>query len=472
MSSSMPTPTPVQLHKPDRAQPEAGLRGRVVIQTHGCKLNQADSSMLARQFRQSGYTLVEEVSDADIYVLNACTVTATADSKARQSLRAARRANPDAVIVAAGCYPQRAAEELERMPAVSLVVGNQDKESLVRRAISAHLQVQGRNFEAAGPKDSPEFSGESISGNLPGRSRGMVKIQEGCDQVCAYCIVPKVRGRERSIPPQEIVAEVRRSGAEGCLEVALTGTQLGTYGFDIPGASLKKLIKAILDETEIPRLRVSSLQPQEIDQDLLRLWLEESRLCPHFHIPLQSGSDAILKAMRRQYDTTGFAETVSMIRQSIPHAGVTADLIVGFPGEKDCEFEESLAFVEDMRFSDLHIFPYSRRPGTSAAYLDGHLTEAVKKERMKQALKLARRSFQEFRSGQLGTTRPVLWESARNSGAGNTLSGLTDNYIRVDCSVEGSAGQYSGLPNSITLARLLELREDRVTAKPLFTKAN
>ena len=155
----MPTPTPVQLHKPDRAQPEAGLRGRVVIQTHGCKLNQADSSMLARQFRQSGYTLVEEVSDADIYVLNACTVTATADSKARQSLRAARRANPDAVIVAAGCYPQRAAEELERMPAVSLVVGNQDKESLVRRAISAHLQVQGRNFEAAGPKDSPEFSG-------------------------------------------------------------------------------------------------------------------------------------------------------------------------------------------------------------------------------------------------------------------------------------------------------------------------
>ena len=467
MSSSTPLPAPVLLHRPDRDQPEAGAGGRVVIHTHGCKLNQADSSILARQFRQFGYTLVEEVSNADIYVLNTCTVTATADSKARQSLRAARRANPEAVIVAAGCYPQRAAEELERMSDVSLVVGNEDKESLVRRAISAHREVKGRNLEATMLEFSPEVSGESVSGNLPGRSRGMVKIQEGCDQVCAYCIVPRVRGRERSIPPQEIVAEVRRRSAEGCQEVALTGTQLGTYGFDIPGANLNELIRTILAETDIRRLRVSSLQPQEINQALLQLWLEDSRLCPHFHMPLQSGSDTILKAMRRRYDTAGFAETVSLIRQSIPHAGITADLIVGFPGEREGEFEESLGFVEHMRFSDLHVFPYSRRPGTSAVYLDGHLTEAVKKERTKQALKLASRSFQEFRSRQLGTTRPVLWESSRNSGAGRTLSGLTDNYIRVECSVEDSSQRYGNLPNSITPARLLELRGDRVFAEPL-----
>lgn len=428
--------------------------------------------MLARQFRQAGYTVVEEVSEADIFVLNTCTVTATADSKARQSLRAARRANPDAVIVAAGCYPQRAAEELERIPAVSLVVGNEGKESLVRRAISAHLELQGRNSEDFGEDDSAAFLGETVSGNLPGRSRGMVKIQEGCDQVCAYCIVPKVRGRERSIPPQDIVAEVRRRSEGACQEVALTGTQLGTYGFDIPGASLKGLIRTVLAETEIRRLRVSSLQPQEIDRDLLQLWLEDSRLCPHFHVPLQSGSDTILKAMRRRYDTARFADTVGLIRQAIPDAGITADLIVGFPGERESEFEESLAFVEGMRFSDLHVFPYSRRPGTSAVYLEGHIAEAEKKERMKRALKLARRSFREFRSAQLGTTHLVLWEGAREADAGNTLSGLTENYIRVECPVGELPGQRDGLANSITSARLLELRENTVLAEPLPKSAS
>lgn len=466
MSSSTSSPSPDPLLLPDLIRSEAGLLGRVVIHTHGCKLNQADSSILARQFRRAGYALIEEVGDADIYVLNTCTVTATADSKARQSLRAARRANPDAVIVAAGCYPQRAAEELERMPAVSLVVGNEDKESLVSIAISAHREAQGRNIAIVGPEDYPELLGEAITGNLPGRSRGMVKIQEGCDQVCAYCIVPRVRGRERSIPVQDIVAEVRRRSEEGCQEVALTGTQLGTYGFDIPGANLKGLIKTILAETEIRRLRVSSLQPQEIGRDLLQLWPDDSRLCPHFHIPLQSGSDTILKAMRRRYDTAKFADTVGLIREAIPDAGITADLIVGFPGEGDSQFEESLAFVEGMRFSDLHVFPYSRRPGTSAVYLEGHLTEAEKKERVKRALKLARRSFQDFRSGQLGTTRPVLWEGSRQSDAGSTLSGLTDNYIRVECAVEDSPGHIERLANSITPARLLELQADTVLTAP------
>ena len=282
-------------HNPDPASYGAG---KVVIQTHGCKLNQADSSVLARQFRQAGYSVVEHVGEADIYVLNTCTVTATADSKARQALRAAHRANPDAVVVAAGCYPQRAAWELAQMPAVSLVVGNEEKDQLVSLAVAAHRERVGTHREQYDSIGEPN-TGYNISGNLPGRSRGMVKIQEGCDQVCAYCIVPKVRGRERSIPPQDIVRQIRLRIDEGCREIALTGTQLGTYGFDVPGTDLKGLIGAILDETGIDRLRVSSLQPQEINSDLLQLWLDDSRLCPHFHIPLQSGCDKTLKAMRR-----------------------------------------------------------------------------------------------------------------------------------------------------------------------------
>ncbi len=452
----------------DRKQDNApaGFAGKVVIHTHGCKLNQADSSVLARQFRQSGYRVVEDVAEADIYVLNSCTVTATADAKARQALRAARRANPAAVVVAAGCYPQRAAGELAAMPAVSLVVGNEDKSRLASLAIAAHRDQQGppqweENYA------SFSVATEGVTGNLPGRSRGMVKIQEGCNQVCAYCIVPRVRGRERSIPPAEIVRQVNQSISEGCQEVTLTGTQLGTYGFDLPGASLRALIETVLTETDLARLRVSSLQPQEIDRELIALWLNDRRLCPHFHLPLQSGSDRILKAMRRRYSTTRFAETVAAIRQVIPEAGITADLIVGFPGETDADFEESLAFVAAMRFSDLHLFPYSIRPGTSAAYLESQVTEPVKKERMRRALQLTGQSFADFRSSQLGTVRPVLWEGENGGSDNNRLLGLTDNYIRVAAELDQTGGNLAGRPNTVTPARLLELSGNVVLAQPL-----
>ena len=295
------------------------------------------------------------------------------------------------------------------MPAVNLVVGNEKKEDLAALAIEAHREQAGTTVDFQ--HDNPAWPyAEFAAGNLPGRNRAMVKIQEGCDQVCAYCIVPRVRGRERSIPPEQIIRQVRRSVGEGCQEAVLTGTQLGTYGFDLHGANLNKLIRRILDETDIARLRVSSLQPQEIDEDLLRIWADHLRLCSHFHVPLQSGSDTILKAMRRRYTTSLFAETVRLIRAMVPDAGITTDLIVGFPGEGSKEFDDSLAFASEMEFSDLHAFPYSRRPGTSAIYLDGHVAEQVKRERMQQVLPMAHASFQKFRGNLLGSTRPVLWE--------------------------------------------------------------
>ena len=418
----------------------------VAIHTHGCKLNQADSQVLARQFQQAGFTVIRSAAQADVVVLNSCTVTSTSDSKARQYLRRARRANPDALVVATGCYAQRAKDDLSAMEAVSLVLDNRDKPSLVS-IVAARLNI------------NPDRSAKTTPENAPvalGRSRAMIKIQEGCDQVCAYCIVPKVRGRERSIPPEEIIAEI--NSRVGCREAVLTGTQLGTYGFDLPGTGLHDLIARILAETTIDRLRVSSLQAQEITPGLLDLW-QDPRLCPHFHIPLQCGSDTILRSMRRRYDTARFAETVELVREMVPDAGITTDIIVGFPGEGVREFAESHSFAASIGFSAMHVFPYSIRPGTSAAHLVGQVDDAKKRERTGEMLELAAAAAREFRLRALGQTRSVLWEPARSpkrQESGGVWSGLTDNYLRVRTQSDRDLG------NVITGARLTALDEDWV----------
>ncbi len=436
----------------------------VAIHTHGCKLNQADSQALARRFREAGYRVVAPSAPADVVVLNSCTVTAAADAKARQYLRAARRRNPGAVIVATGCYAQRAPAELEGLEVVSLVIGNTGKAALVE---AVHSAPEARTLAGGRLHPNPVLSGaEGPSpkgeGTLAvGRTRAMVKIQEGCDQVCAYCIVPKVRGRERSIPPETIIAEINRlasdeRGAEGFREVALTGTQLGTYGFDLPDANLQRLLERILTETAVERVRVSSLQAHEITAPLLELW-SDSRLMPHFHIPLQSGCDSTLKAMRRRYDTAQFAASVDSVRRMYPGAGVTTDIIVGFPSETPADFADSLGFAAAMQFSDIHAFPYSQRPGTSAAYYQEQVTEPEKRARMGEMLALSAESAFRFRESQLGSVRPVLWERA--SGSGGVWSGLTDNYLRV------RAASDSPLSNRISNARLTGLEGDRVLAE-------
>ena len=446
----------------------------VAIHTHGCKLNQADSQSLSRRFRQAGYRVVESTDAADVVVLNSCTVTATADAKARQFLRAARRRNPGAVVVATGCYAQRVPAELEGLAEVSLVIGNAGKAGLVE-AVRGVLDA--RSPSPDGPVPSSPGNWESIPlarerpgpGSPPeeagyprvGRTRAMVKIQEGCDQVCAYCIVPKVRGRERSIPPETIVAEINRlasgkRGAEGFREVALTGTQLGSYGFDLPGVNLQQLLERILAETDLERLRVSSLQAHEITAPLLELWTD-SRLMPHFHIPLQSGCDSTLKAMRRRYGTAQFAASVDSVRRMYPDAGITTDVIVGFPGETAADFAASVSFAAAMQFSDIHAFPYSPRPGTSAAHFREQVAEPEKRARMGEMLALSAESAFRFRESQLGSVRPVLWE--RNSGNGSIWSGLTDNYLRV------RAACASNLSNRIADARLAGLEGDWVLAE-------
>ena len=426
----------------------------VAIHTHGCKLNQADSQELARQFQEAGYRLAPPHAPADIIILNTCTVTAAADAKARQYLRAARRRNPNALIVATGCYAQRAPNELQNLPEVSLIINNNAKPSLPQSAIAA---LQTPTPPAPQPAPPSDTSDTPPSAN-PTRTRAMIKIQEGCDQICAYCIVPKVRGRERSIPPETIIAQINRRAADGFREAALTGTQLGTYGFDLPDADLTRLLERILAETGIERLRVSSLQAHEITQPLLDLW-RNPRLMPHFHIPLQSGCDATLRAMRRRYDTAQFAAAVALTRRMYPHAGITTDIIAGFPGETPAQFAAALQFANEMRFSDIHAFPYSPRPGTSAAYHQNPVPEPEKRARMAQLLELAAQSRQNFRQSQIGTTRPTLWERAARH---NLWSGLTDNYLRV------RAPSPTPLSNQITNARLTALDGDYLLAEPQF----
>ena len=278
----------------------------------------------------------------------------------------------------------------------------------------------------------------------------MVKIQEGCNQVCAYCIVPKVRGRERSIPTSELVMQVQALELEGYREVVLTGTQLGSYGFDLEGENLLSLVATILEKTGIPRIRVSSLQPQEIGEDLLGLW-QDPRLCPHFHVPLQSGSDRVLQRMRRRYDSAMFAEALERIRASVPGSSVTTDVIVGFPGETDGDFDQGLMFAREMGFASMHVFPYSRRPGTGAAHMGEQVDEGTKRERMGRMLSVAAESQAAYTQESLGQVRPVLWErSTVRQGSGWGFSGLTDNYLRV------TAFSHRDLVNEIIWARLDE----------------
>lgn len=430
----------------------AAASGTVAIETHGCKLNQADSAVLAQEFARAGYRLVEQRADADIIVINTCTVTSTADSKARQALRAARRANPDAVVVAAGCYPERAAEDLSRIPEVSLVVGNRAKPELVAMAVA-----EDTSKRKAAP--TANWGYHAPSEGILRRSRVMVKIQEGCDQVCAYCIVPRVRGRERSIHPDQIVRAIQTHLAAGFQEVTLTGTQLGTYGFDLGDVNLPALLDRILEEAQVPRLRVSSLQAHEISQDLLARW-ESTRLCPHFHVPLQSGSDRVLRAMRRRYDTGTFRTAVGMIREMVPAAGITTDVIAGFPGETEDDHTQGLALAADLGFADAHVFPYSQRPGTSAHYLTDQVDPGIKRRRAAEMSEAAQVGYKTFRARMRGTVRPVLWETAKPVGNGaRQWSGLTDNYVRV------SAVSTEDLGHCITDARLGALSGKTVQAE-------
>jgi len=380
----------------------------------GCKLNRAETELLAKQLAEAGYSLVSPADEADVYILNTCTVTHIADSKSRRRLRLAHGRNPDALLIATGCYTERAPQELAQIDGVGLVLDNNDKPHLLRL------------LEESGGISSPACGqGDSASSHYNGfRTRAFIKVQDGCNSFCAYCIVPLVRGREKSLPVDWVVAEVRHRIATGYKEVVLTGVKIGSYNDN--GVNLKGLLERILAEPDVTRLRLSSLQPGEISPELIRLW-HDRRLCRHFHLSLQSGSDAVLSRMNRRYSISDYQEAVSLIRALVPEAAITTDIIVGFPGETEAEFEQSYNLCRQMEFARIHVFPYSPREGTEAARLPRQVRAQVRKQRSQMMLALARESARNFSQRFLGKTMPVLWEKQ----SGGIWSGHTDNYIKV-----------------------------------------
>jgi threonylcarbamoyladenosine tRNA methylthiotransferase MtaB len=384
--------------------------GTIALQTLGCKLNQAETELLARQFLEAGYRVVAPDQPANVYLLNTCTVTHIADRKCRNLLRLAHRRNPEALIVATGCYVERAAIDVGGIEGVGLVVGNRDKDRLVE---IVRARVDGDEARESGNR--PQRS--------PFRTRALIKIQEGCSQGCSFCVVPRVRGRERSRTIEEVVSEVKTRETEGYNEVILTGTRIGSYSHD---GGLRGLVERILKESDVPRIRLSSLEPCDLTSELLELW-QNSRLCPHIHLPLQSGCDSVLERMGRAYSTADYERAAALSREAVPNLALTSDIMVGYPGESEEEFSESYSFCERMGFAGLHVFPFSARPGTKAARMVGKVEDGEKKRRCQLMLELARRSSQRFRERFVGQSMDVLWEGNKDG----ICFGLTDNYMRV-----------------------------------------
>ena len=410
---------------------------KIALDTLGCKLNQAETELLSRRLREEGHTVVSSRDNPDIYILNTCTVTHTADAKSRQLLRKIHRQNPNAILIATGCYVQRSPETFDNIDGVKLIVGNAGKLNL-----PALLKKNDSLQHSETKTQQQSFKDMSES-----RTRSFIRIQDGCSNFCSYCIVPFVRGREKSIPADDVLKQIKDRVSEGIKEIVLTGTEIGSYKSD--GTGLQELLIRILDESNVQRLRLSSLQPDEITPGLLDLW-DDRRLCPHFHISLQSGSNAVLKNMNRRYDTAIFSRAVALIRSRLPDVAITTDIITGFPGETVEEYQESLGMCREMGFARIHVFPYSRRPGTAASMMPVQVPDSVKTQRNRNLGLLAGQCAETYRRGFTGRNMDVLWETQ----SGGIWSGYTGNYIRM------YTRSKSNLASKINQVRLENLYRD------------
>jgi threonylcarbamoyladenosine tRNA methylthiotransferase MtaB len=418
---------------------------QIYVSSLGCKLNQSEMDALAAQLASAGHAVVTSPQEADLCVLNTCAVTHVAAQKSRQALRRLHRANPGARLVATGCYAELSPAELDVLPGVQLLVGNQDKEQLAV-LIDKTTTAPGAEYPVSNlPRPVPYT-----------RTRAFVKIQDGCDNACTYCIIRVARGPQRSRAPDQVLAEVRARLAAGHQETVLTGVHLGAYGRDRTGddlgADLWTLVGRILAETGVPRLRLSSIEPWDLPEWALRLW-DDPRLCRHLHLPLQSGCDATLDRMARRYTTAEFAALMEAVRAAIPDLAVTTDVIVGFPGETEGEFHDSLAFVRAMKFARVHVFPYSLRPGTPAAKLPDQVPPPARAERAASMRAIAAASDRAFRQRFVGRTLNVLWESSQQGETGPVWSGLTDNYLRVYTASSADLGNRRTATQLIALTR-------------------
>lgn len=430
----------------------------VAFLTLGCKVNQIETQSMSKLFRQAGYAVKEFGEDADIYVINTCSVTAVGEKKSRQQIRRAHRMNPGAVIAVTGCYAQLAPEDIAAIEGVGLVIGTRDRQNIVRlaeEAAESYARERRASTRVENIRDANEFEELTAADDLKGdaaprhRTRAFIKIQEGCENFCTYCIIPYTRGPLRSRRLNSIKQEARRLAGEGYREIVLTGIHLGAYGRDFgDGTTLADAVETVLSEKSFARVRLSSLESLEVDGRLLKLMKEEPRLAPHLHLPLQAGSDEILRRMNRHYTTGEFIALAERLRKEVPFLALTTDIIVGFPGETEEMFAETLKNAELLGFSRIHVFPYSIRPGTPAATMPDQVPEPIKKERVHRLEQMGEKTAARFRQSAIGEVKEVLIETI--DSAEGIADGLTDNYLRVYC--DGS-GRKSG--------ELVRLRLDR-----------
>ncbi|MBL6987011.1 MAG: tRNA (N(6)-L-threonylcarbamoyladenosine(37)-C(2))-methylthiotransferase MtaB [Methylobacter sp.] len=395
---------------------------KVHLKTLGCRLNEAELETWAQAFQKSGHQITKQAEVAQLIVINSCAVTQDAARKSRQLIRRIHRDNPQAKLVVSGCYATLNEEEAASLLGVDLIVSNKDKDRLVEKTLT-ELNMDSMPVLSTEPGEISLFT--------RGRQRAFVKVQDGCRYRCTFCIVTVARGEESSRPVQAVIDEINALHQQGITEVILTGVHLGGYGSDL-GNNLSDLIKTILAETAIPRLRLGSLEPWELPGDFFELF-SNSRLMPHLHLPLQSGSDTVLRRMARRCKTEEFAAIVNQLRTQIPHFNVTTDIIVGFPGETEQEWQESFEFIKQIGFGHIHIFTYSSREGTKAAGLPDQLSNDIKKQRSRQLHELAEEMKLKFCTDNVGNEFPVLWEgySEALDNDKQRVFGYTPNYLRV-----------------------------------------
>jgi threonylcarbamoyladenosine tRNA methylthiotransferase MtaB len=403
---------------------------RVAITTLGCKVNQYDAATIEDRLRDVGHAIVPFSETADVYIVNSCTVTNQADAESRQLARRARRANPTACVIMTGCYAQVNPKAVAKVPEVDYVIGLNRLEDLLRAVANDGTLARVSVSNLRKPHETPRVDTLGAM-TFSGQTRAFLKIQEGCDLFCTFCIVPMSRGKSRSVSPRTVLEQLDRLAAQGFQEIVLTGIHLGGYGEDLdPQVNLVWLLEAIEERKPVPRIRISSLDPHEISESLIRLLLQSQTLCPHLHIPLQAGADHTLARMRRRYDTTLARHVLARLRENLPHASLGTDLIVGFPGEGDEEFSQTVTFLEESPFTYFHVFPYSVRSGTTAAKLSGKVPQPVIDARSRQVRKLGEAKKAAFSRNFIGQTLSVLFEHTRDRNTG-LLKGYSRNYIRV-----------------------------------------
>ena len=427
----------------------------VFLTALGCRLNEAEVEGWVRSFRAAGHAVVASPASAQVMVVNTCAVTQEAARKSRKLVTGLHRRNPSARLVVTGCFAELEPEAAAALYGVDLVVGNGDKARLVAR-VAAELDVPAMPVLAADPDGAHAFR--------DARTRAFIKVQDGCRNQCSFCVVTIARGEERSRTVEEVVAEVRALEASGVAEVVLCGVHLGGYGADL-GLDLTSLVERVLRATRVPRVRLSSLEPWDLPDGFGALWAaSDGRLLPHLHLPLQSGSDGVLRRMARRCLTGSFARLVDRLRAAIADLHLTTDLIVGFPGETDAEFRDTLDFAARIGFAHVHMFPFSPRDGTRAAELPGRLGPAVIRERVRELGELAARMKAEHVARAVGQTRPVLWEMGERGPRGDgarRFSGYTDTYLRVESDVPGEV-ELENMIEPVLLTAIAGLPPDRL----------